>query len=257
MNSQDHFALFGIRAAGSKDNKTGVTYGGIYYPAHVKNGKVVQARFEANFFLNRRGYTGKDGVKREGNSEVLRLVAWNSPNSKPGKGLADNLAKIVSVGKELSTAVEVNSFMKRLFLNGNLVTDPATGNPVEYNAITFRVKGDINYGQDADATIKREIAAYTGQPSFASRPAMWNVQGHADNDAWKNIVLPARMGAICDGTKANYGYARVILPEGAQLLTPELAAQMNAGAPVQGASPTNAAADLNGGAAAGADNFAL
>jgi len=252
-----HILFAGLRSAGHKEEATGKTYGGIYYPAHTKNGKVVQARFEANFFLNKRGYVDANGVKQEGKSEVIRLVVWNSKNAKPGKGRADHFAKIISVGKELTAECEINTFPKRIFLNNQPVVNPATNQPLEYQAVTFRVSGEVNYGDDAENTLKREIAAYNGQPNFGSRPAHWNVIGHVDNTAWKEVVLPARMASVYNGTAASYGYARVMLPEGAVALTPDAMAAQNAGATTTATAPTAAAADLTGQNATGGDEYPL
>lgn len=237
--------LGGIRSAGSKDRKTGIQYGGIYYPAHVKNGRLVQARFEANFFINRPSYK-RDGVTIEGKHDIVKIVAWNSAKAAPGKGQADLLAKVVSVGKEIFADVEINSYKKRIFVNNQPIINPESGNPIEETAYSFRIKGDVRFGDDSTDTVKKETAAYTGQANFCSRPAMWNVTGHADNALWKDI-LTQRMASVHNGVTANYGYARVVMPEGAVPATPENLAAVNAQAPVAGSQPTDAAAALTGG----------
>lgn len=244
-----HILFAGLRAAGHK-NDAGQVFGGIYYPAHTKNGKFVPARFEANFFLNKRGWTNDAGAKQEGKSDVIRIVVWNSKKAAPGKGRADHFAKIISVGKELTAECELNTFLKRIFLNGNVVVNPATNQPIEYQAVSFRISGEVNYGDDAENTLKREIAAYKGQPNFGSRPPQWNVLGHVDNTAWKDVVLPARMASVYNGTAATYGYARVLVPEGATVVTAESLAAHNAGQPAGGDAPTDAAAALQGNNAA-------
>lgn len=206
--------LSGLRSAGAK--KDGHQFGGIYYPAHTKNGVKVNARWEGTCYLNRKDYTDSTGTRHDGSSETLRIVAWNSNDAKDGKGLADILAKCISVGKEISGSFTLNSFNKRLFVNNTLVTDK-DGNTVTYQAINFKLEDDLNLGNDSDATLKAEIGAYNGQVNFNSRPQFWNVAGHADNASWKNIVA-ARMASVYNGTSGSYGYARVVVPEGVQLL---------------------------------------
>jgi hypothetical protein len=230
----------GLRAAGHNHN--GVTYGGVYYPAHTKNGKFVNARFEANMFLNRRDYTDNNGVRQEGKNEVIRIVAWNGNNSAPGKGLADTLAKCISVGKELSASLDISTYDRKVFINNQLAVD-AQGNAITSPAINFKIVGDLMFGDDATSTVQSEIAAFNGQINFCSRPQYWNVQGHADNVQWKNISAQ-RMAAICDGKKLSYGYAHVIIPEGAQVHN---AAQPlpTVSTPAPGTVATEAAATVN------------
>lgn len=246
----------GLRAAGSRHN--GLTFGGVYYPAHMKNGKTVNARFEAIMFLNRRDYTDASGVRHDGKSETIRVVIWNSPNAAPGKGMADVMAKCISVGKEISCGLDINTFDKRLFINGQPMAD-AAGNAITYPAVNFKVIGDVIFGADSESTVQAEVAAFNGQANFASRPALWNVQGNADNAAWKNIVQQ-RMASVCDPTKGSYGYARIVIPEGAQLLQTNAApvAQTTTVQTAVPAEPTQAASVVTGQpAAAGNNSFDL
>jgi hypothetical protein len=237
----DTISFAGLRAAGHKDTKTGLTGGGLYYPSTSKNGKIIPARWEGNFFLNRRGYTDQTSHEKiEGKSELVRIVVWNSKNTKPGKGMADIFSKIISVGKELDVQCEINTFNKRIFINGQPVINPETNLPLEYQATTFRVTGAIGFGADAENTIIKEISTYTGNPTFDSRPAYWNVLGHADKVAWDTIICPARMEVVYNGVAPTYGYARVIVPEGATVVTAEMLATSNAGIPT-GITPTAAA----------------
>ena len=229
-----------MRAAGSKHN--GQTYGGVYYPAHSKNGKNISARWEAIMFLNKRGYTDNDGVKHEGKSETIRIVVWNSQRASAGKGMADAMAKCISVGKEISCGLDLNTFDKRLFINGQPASDPQ-GNHITYPAVNFKVTGDVIFGPDSEATVLAEIAAFNGQVNFSSRPPQWNVQNSADHAAWLNIVA-ARKAALPDPTKPNYGYARIVIPEGA-VLTPLNAAPAGTNV-VAGTNPTDAAATVLG-----------
>ena len=108
-------AAVAVRAAGSKHPQTGITYGGVYYPEHVIDGRKVTARFEMNAYINGMNYTDPEtGIVKEGRNEVVRIVAWNGQNAKPGGGLADLCAKAVTVGKEFSCELDI-----RTFKNGN------------------------------------------------------------------------------------------------------------------------------------------
>jgi hypothetical protein len=216
--------LMGIRSAGSKDSQ-GIAHGGIYYPAHTKNGKSVSARWEGNFIANGKAWTDAAGNQQEGRRNVIRLVVWNSKNSAPGKGMADVFAKYVSVGKEISCQADIETFMKRVFENGQPLVSPTTGQPIEINATVYRVSGNLIFGEDSAKHVAAEIAGWQGQLiPFGVRPAMWNVTGHADNEAWKQIIQ-LRASSMWDGQSGTYGYARVIVPEGAQLVNPAMPAQ--------------------------------
>jgi hypothetical protein len=217
--------LAGARATGSKD-ANGVVHGGIYYPAHMKNGAQVSGRWEGNVALNSRDWTDDAGQKHEGRRVYVRLVAWNSKNSAPGKGLADIMAKHVSVGKELSCAVRAESFDKRIFVNGQPLLD-AAGQPITYPAIVFRITGDLTFGNDSSKLVAAEVSRYNGAMTFDSRPASWNVPGTPDNEAWKQIIA-ARSALVYDGKANTYGYARVIIPAGATTGNPMMPNQMAA-----------------------------
>lgn len=220
--------LAGVRAVGSK-GADGNVYGGIYYPEHFKNGKQVSARWEGNVAINGRDWTDETGQRREGRRTYLRLVVWNSKNAAPGKGLADIFAKYVSPGKELSCEVEPESFDKRVFVNGQPILD-AQGQPITTNAIVFRVTGKLELGDDSSKQIAAEVGRWNpAAPDIYMRPPQWNVQGTQDNQAWKQIVA-TKSAMVYDGQSKVFGYARVLMPEGAQPVTgqmPQTAAAPN------------------------------
>lgn len=236
--------LTNARAVGSKNPATGAQHGGIYYPAHMKNGKAVSARWEGNVALNGKPYINAEGTKVEGRATFMRLVVWNGKNVAAGKGLADTFAKCVSVGKEISCNVRIESFDKRIFINGQPITDPATGNVLTTQSHNFIFEDKLVFGDDSNKVVAGEISRWNGVATFDSRPQFWNVAGHADQVAWSQTIVPARMGASYKGGDI-YGYARVILPEGAQLMGQALVntAGVNAGVNA-GALPTDAANQL-------------
>ena len=217
-NSSEHINFVNLRAAGTKDHATGIVYGGNYFPEHSRNGKIINARWEGKCFINRMGYTDANNVYHEPKNDVVQIVAWNGRNSAPGKGLADMFAKIVSVGKEFSCDLRLNTYQKRLFVNNQPIAD-AQGQPVTYLATDFIVDGKLIWGADAAAIVAQEIANWASYPfaSFFSRPPLWDKVGQADNETWKTYINPARMQAIYTEGPA-YGYARVLLPEGATLV---------------------------------------
>lgn len=217
-NSSEHINFVNLRAAGTKDHATGIIYGGNYFPEHSRNGKITNARWEGKCFINRMGYTDANNVYHEPKNDVVQIVAWNGRNSAPGKGLADMFAKIVSVGKEFSCDLRLNTYQKRLFVNNQPIAD-AQGQPVTYLATDFIVDGKLIWGADAAAIVAQEIANWASYPfaSFFSRPPLWDKIGQADNETWKTYINPARMQAIYTEGPA-YGYARVLLPEGATLV---------------------------------------
>ena len=221
MSSASKFVavLVAGRAAGSKSPSTGIQHGGIYYPEHLTNGKKVTARWEGNIYINGMNYTDQTtGETREGKSEVIRVVAWNGANAKPGGGLADLCAKAIAVGKEFSCELDVNTFKKRLFIEDKPQIDHL-GREIMINGTSFTMRGLPIWGNDADAVIQQEIANYraTGQATFAARPPFWNVVGHPDVDIW-NVIKKARKATQYVPGSATYGHARVVIPVGAQLI---------------------------------------
>jgi len=211
-----HLNGVNVRAAGSKDITTGLTLGGIYFPEHTTAaGKHVNAKWEGQFFINQLGYTDGEGVEQPGKNVPIRITFWNGKNAKDGKGLADIAAKCVSVGKELSAAFRMDHFEKRLFLNGIPQVDNL-GQPIKIPSYGFLIKSDLQWGADSANVVAQEVANWQGQSNFFSRPPQWNVQNTADNEAWK-LVVATRMATPYNG-EATYGYARVIIPEGATIV---------------------------------------
>jgi len=243
--------LTNVRATGSK-NAAGEQFGGIYYPAHTKNGKNVSARWEGNIALNGKPYTNAAGERVEGKTTYMRLIVWNGKNSAAGKGLADVFAKSVSIGKEISCNVRIESFDKRLFINGQPMLKQ-DGSVVTYMAHNFVFEDKLVFGADSAKVVAAETARWNGQPTFDSRPPLWNVPGSGDQQAWSTLVAPARKAAVWDGQSDRYGYARVIVPEGAvignanmqQPAMPTQTNQVNQQTIPAGTMPTQAATIVN------------
>ena len=208
-----------VRAAGSKHPATGQTHGGVYYPEHIKDGVKNTARFEANVYINGMNFTDPEtGVVKEGRNEIVRIVAWNGRNAKPGSGLADLCAKAITSGKEFSCELDIRTFKKRLFIDDKPQVDHM-GREILVNGVNFVMKGLPIWGNDSDAVIQAEIANYrtTGQATFAARPPFWNVVGNPDAAIW-DIIKKSRRAAQYIPGAATYGHARVVIPTGAQIL---------------------------------------
>ncbi len=222
-----HTNVVNVRAAGSKDDATGLRLGGIYFPEHIKkDNKRVSAHWEGQFFVNQLGWTDAEGVFHEPKNLPIRITAWNGRNATDGKGLADIFAKCVSVGKELSAVLRIDYYQKRLFISNVAQTDH-TGQPILIPTYGWLIKSDLQWGSDSANVIAQEIANWQGQANFFSRPPMWNVQNTPDNEAWKTVVA-TRMSTPYLG-ETSYGYAKVMIPEGAQIVN-------KAGQPI---TPTN------------------
>ncbi len=208
-----------VRAAGSKNAATGQSHGGVYYPEHVVNGVKNTARFEANVYINGMNYTDPEtGTVKEGRNEIVRIVAWNGRNAKPGSGLADLCAKAITKGKEFSCELDIRTFKKRLFIDDKPQVDHM-GREILVNGTNFVMKGLPIWGNDSDQVILDEIQNYrqTGQATFAARPPFWNVVGHADAAIWDVIKKSRRAAQYIPGS-TTFGHARVVVPNGAQLL---------------------------------------
>ena len=208
-----------VRAAGSKNPATGANHGGVYYPEAMLNGVKTTARFECNAYINGMNYTDPEtGETKEGRNEIVRVVAWNGRNSKPGSGLADLCAKAITAGKEFSCELDIRTYKKRLFIDDKPQVDHM-GREILVNGVSFVMKGLPIWGNDSDAVIQQEIQNYraTGQATFAARPPFWNVVGHADAAIW-DVIKKSRRAAQYIAGSTTFGHARVIVPAGAQLL---------------------------------------
>ncbi len=216
--SEIHLNMTGVRSAGSKDPITGKEHGGVYFPAHIKNGRQVNAKFQVTLFANLGNYTDRNGNVVE-KTRPYQLVAWNSNNSLPGRGLADLMAKCISSGKELHpTFSDIEVYEKRKMVNGQPVIDQQ-GNAITYEAHSYRLARFPSLGADSAKHVANEVASWNGVISFDGRPPAWNQPGTADAQAWAQIMA-ARNTAVYDGQSPTFGFARVIIPEGAQLVQP-------------------------------------
>ena len=220
----------------------GYRCGSLYFPATVgAQGQTVPARTEFNVMINRRGYTDQAGNFVEGRKDVIRCVAWNSKNAKPGGGIADTLARTLNTGKEITLQqLELQTFDKRLFFQGQPVINPGTGNPYTYQAISFVIRGEFDLGDDSTRLVTAEVDAFNqngGLLGYGSRPEDWKNTGSPNNIAWKQHLKDRKAG-MWDGQSDRYGYARVIVKAGSTPVAPSVHM------PAVGMPATQAAAQL-------------
>lgn len=165
-----------------------------YVPAHSQNGTGKQIRQMAtvNVYQNLNGKRSK-----------FRLTGW-------GK-MADIVARSCATGKELTVICEANTYPGQVPTPGLQPGQPLTfvtgpdGQPITVEKTGFTIR-NIHFGADSDKQVAAEIQA-------GARPPMWNVNGHADNIAWKNICQQRNAVNFVQG-QTGFGYANVRLPNG-------------------------------------------
>ena len=215
--SDEQTTLVGVRCAGIRTETPGLSHGGTYYPPVLNaDGSVaVSARFVCNVFINRKGRRDDAGNLIEGRRDIIPLTFWNTRSSKPGKGLADVAAKCISEGKEFTCRATLHSYDGKVFDAGNAVMKADGTGQLTTRRIGYTVEpGSLILGDDSEKIIAREVQSYQGQMNFASRPQFWNVAGHADNTAWKQISQ-FRMGQQYQAGQPTYGYAKVATSQAA------------------------------------------
>jgi len=179
-------ALVGVRVAGQLT----------YIPAHIKNGKKINAQATIPVYANsNKGTDQKTGEK--GRSDTFKLVAW-------GK-LADVCCKSLPKGKAIDVFAEPQSYMGKLYnVDGSPRLD-MSGQPIEIQKTAFTIMNLI-FGEESDKVVAEEIQA-------GRRPIHWKEAAHPDYQLWIQI-LHARQAATWDGRNPEFGYARVVVPTG-------------------------------------------
>jgi len=171
-----------------------------YIPAHINaQGKRINAKCTIPVAKNSHKGTRPDGTP--GRTDYFTLTAW-------GK-LADIMARSCPKGKALDVLTEPRFYRGRLFdTNGNVRLD-AAGQPIEIPKISFNMISYPVFGEDSEETIATQIRD-------AKRPQNWNVKDHPDFELWKT-VCKANQAKVWDGQSAEFGEARVVVPQGVQL----------------------------------------
>jgi len=177
-----------------------------YVPAHIIPGgqKPLRQRCEFSVFQNVNDKTSK-----------FKITAF-------GK-MADVIAKSGATGKELTIIAKINSFQGRVPTtdaqgNTQFAINPSTGQPLTIEKTGFILES-LSFGADSNKTIADEIQ--TGM-----RPPGWNIIGHADAEIWKN-VCGQRNAQVFQNGQPMFGFARVSIPQGAQIVDPATINNMN------------------------------
>ena len=203
---------------GMVTNAAGLEFAGSYYPAHTKNGKNNSAKWIGTMIQNDPDWTDSQGNRVKGKTRYFHLTIWNGKNAQPGKGMADIAAKNLSVGKAIDhIECRAEPYDHRVFENHVPLVSPATGQPVMVEGMNFVYVRHLEFGRDSKRQVARETEKYVvGQANFWSRPPEWDKDNTAGAEAWK-LVMNIRKQAKWDGQSESFGYAKVVIPEGAQL----------------------------------------
>jgi len=190
-----------------------------YIPAHIKNGKKINARCLIPVYRNsNKGTNAKTGEK--GRTDSFKLVAW-------GK-LADTCCRSLPQGKAIDAFAEPQSFKGSLFnADGSLRVD-ASGVAIETTKVSFTIL-NIVFGEESNKRIAEEI-------QLGRRPQFWNVPNHADYQLWTQM-LQAKQQLVWDGQDPKFGYARVVVPSGQGIQLDFSQPAAPAAAPVQATLP--------------------
>ncbi len=167
--------------------------GTTFTPEHNKNGNNISAKLDIDAYMN----IASRANGGQGRSEILKFTVW-------GK-LAHTCAKSMSRGKEFHAESRPRVFDKRVFFNRQPV-QMADGTVLTVKGVSFTIERLI-FGAESEKFIAEEIQAQV-------RPVNWNVAGHPENLQWKEI-LKARQAVAFDPQSPTYGYARVLMPQGA------------------------------------------
>jgi hypothetical protein len=165
-----------------------------YIPAHMKNGKEINAR--ATIPVRANSHRGHDRQGQPGRKDDFKLTVW-------GK-LADTCARSCSPGKCIDVVCEPNSYLGKVFNPDGSMRMDAAGQAIEVNKVGFTVR-EIVFGEESRKFVTEEIQA-------GKRPVGWDTPGTPDHQQWQN-TLNTRKAIQWDGGPV-FGYARVVIPQG-------------------------------------------
>lgn len=208
-----------MRVAGTMFNQINIknnTLGGYYTPAHIDaKGNSVVAKWEC------------EGIHQDLTTKqttIIKLVARNGLDIIPGKGMADICAKYISVSKRITGQATIQQYTSRIFSKTGEMAVDSKKQPITTEKLYYMLKpGTIEFGEDSQKTIQMEINNFQRLQNRRSnfyriRPPQWNIPGTADHLCWINIIMPWRAAQSYKRQTDRYGYAKVMIPEGATLL---------------------------------------
>jgi hypothetical protein len=181
-----------------------------YIPAHFLNGKQLSQKVTIPAIVN----TGKRG-NNEGRKDSFLISAW-------GK-YADIIAKSFTNGRAFDAWMTAHSFDKRLWKfvntpNGGAiqpVVDAQGQQVVCPNFVGFTIQRMI-MGEESQKFITGEIEAWMKGDQANGRGPNWHVQGHPEYEALRQRRA-AKQAEQFNPQSSTFGYARVHLPNGAQV----------------------------------------
>lgn len=169
-----------------------------FTPEYSKNGKNISAKLVCNSFMN----IASSANGGEGRNEAVPFTVW-------GK-LAHICAKSFSPGKEWNCLAHLHVYDGRVFMPG-VGNQPGTpilgpdGQPLTTKKFSYTVQM-LTFGEESNKHIANEI-------QMQLRPPNWNVAGHPEQAQWK-AILQSRQATQFDPNLPQYGYARIIMPQG-------------------------------------------
>lgn len=188
-------SITGGRVATGKNQQTGRETELLWTPPYLRatDQKLISAKLQIPTLVNIYGRTDPDH---------FRLVAWG--------GRADLFAKNLGKGKEMHWVVVPKSFWSDLFFSDGAQIMDRNGQAKTVRQQSYTII-DFSWGADSQRTLYEEMTAgiKTGE---GLRPQNWNVQGHADNQLWLNLLATRKNTFYQGGDR--YGFARVIYPKG-------------------------------------------
>jgi hypothetical protein len=164
----------------------------LYIPAKTDaGGKTISQHLRIPVYMNRRD--GRD-------AERYDVTAW-------GK-LADICANLLAPGTEFDCTCRINSYQGRVFDNNQQVMR-SDGTPLLVNKVSFSIFTDFQIGADSRKQIEKELA-------LGIRPANWDDDGPGAEAFRQSRKQRAAMQYVPG--QPTFGHARVLLPEGAQVV---------------------------------------
>lgn len=169
-------------------------------PAHVNvQGKEVSAKASITVYANsNRGTNQADGS--QGRTDTYTVVAWNK--------LAYTCALSLSPGKAIDVFTTPHSYMGNHYdINGQVFD--RNNQPIMVRKVGFTIDRII-FGEESAKFAAQEVAA-------GRRPMNWNNPNHPDFQLWID-ELKRRQQLVWDMQSPVFGFARIIVPQGARLI---------------------------------------
>lgn len=186
-----HIHFSNAVAVGTINNDICNDVASVYSPSFERpDGRIVPAKWSGYVIVDYFNQQLKLNSKLPIQLKLVRLTAWNGKNAKPGKGLADLLARCMKAGKVLSCYTTL-SFYDRVVREKytSTILKHSNGAPVTVTQPTFiidpssLVLGANNGGVDSvDTTEFINAVRMNKHPNFTVRWGHWRL---LPNAKWK------------------------------------------------------------------------